>query len=118
MDALEFLATVGGVARVGLLRASGYTPSAIRKLASAGAHQPRKGVWALPSADQEYLTAILNNGHVTCASAALRYGLWIKDKPMRVHLATRHCRAGASSGMAAYAYLGRMPSPWHPSRTL
>jgi very-short-patch-repair endonuclease len=92
MDALEFLATVGGVARVGLLRASGYTPSAIRKLASAGAHQPRKGVWALPSADQEYLTAILNNGHVTCASAALRYGLWIKDKPMRVHLATRHCR--------------------------
>ena len=92
MDALEFLASVGGVARVGLLRANGYPPSAIHKLSSAGAHQPRKGMWALPSADPEYLTAILNNGYVTCASAALRYGLWMKDKPMRLHLATRHCR--------------------------
>ncbi len=92
MDALDFLSSVGGVARVGLLRANGYAPSAIHKLASAGAHQPRKGVWALESADPEYLTAILNNGHVTCASAALRYGLWIKDRPMRLHLATRHCR--------------------------
>lgn len=92
MDALEYLSSVGGVARVGLLRANGYTSSAIHKLASAGAHQPRKGVWALPSADPEYLTAILNNGQLTCASAALRYGLWIKDKPRHVHLATRHCR--------------------------
>lgn len=92
MDALEYLVSVGGVARVGLLRANGYRPSAIHKLASAGALQPRKGVWALPSADPEYLTAILNNGQLTCASAASRYGLWIKDKPMRVHLATRHCR--------------------------
>ncbi|MFH5878923.1 endonuclease domain-containing protein [Arthrobacter sp. NA-172] len=92
MDALEYLTSVGGVARVGLLRANGYAPSAIRKLASAGGHQPRKGVWAIPSADPEYLTAILNNGHLTCGSAATRYGLWIKDKPGRVHLATRHCR--------------------------
>lgn len=92
MDALDYLSSVGGVARVGVLRAHGHTPSAIRKLALAGAHQPRKGVWALPSADPDYLTAILSNGHVTCASAALRYGLWIKEKPMRVHLATRHCR--------------------------
>ncbi|WP_284983554.1 DUF559 domain-containing protein [Arthrobacter sp. efr-133-TYG-118] len=92
MDALEYLVSVGGVARVGLLRANGYAPSAIRKLAAAGAHQPRKGIWALPSADTEYLTAILNNGQLTCASAAIRYGLWIKDKPERVHLSTRHCR--------------------------
>ncbi|WP_028267610.1 endonuclease domain-containing protein [Arthrobacter sp. MA-N2] len=92
MDALEYLTSVGGVARVGLLRANGHTPSAICKLAFAGAYQPRKGIWALPSADPEYLSAILNNGQLTCASAASRYGLWIKDKPLRLHLATRHCR--------------------------
>lgn len=92
MDVLEYLTSVGGVARVGLLRANGYAPSTIRQLASAGGRQPRKGVWALPSADPEYLTAIVNNGQLTCASAATRYGLWIKDKPGRLHLATRHCR--------------------------
>jgi len=92
MDAFEYLVSVGGVARVGMLHANGHSPAAIRKLASAGAGQPRKGVWALPTADPEYLRAILNNGHLTCASAALRYGLWLKDKPARLHLATRHCR--------------------------
>ncbi|MFE4194963.1 endonuclease domain-containing protein [Paenarthrobacter sp. NPDC056912] len=90
MDALEFLRTVGGVARVGLLRGHGYTPAMVRRL--VGAYQPRKGIWALPSADPEYLSALINNGHLTCASAAVRYGLWLKTKPTRVHVATRHNR--------------------------
>jgi very-short-patch-repair endonuclease len=92
VDILEFLVSIGGVARVGLLRANGHSPTAIRQLAAAGARQPRKGVWALPGADPEYLSAIVNNGHVTCASAARRYGLWLKNEPARFHLATRHCR--------------------------
>ena len=92
MDALEYLVSLGGVARVGLLRANGHSPAAIRQLAAAGASQPRKGVWALPTADPEYLKAILSNGQITCESAARRYGLWLKDKPARLHLATRHCR--------------------------
>lgn len=90
MDALEFLRSVGGVARVGLLRGHGFTPASVRRI--EGTYQPRKGIWALPSPDPEYLSALMNNGHLTCASAAVRYGLWLKTKPNKIHLATRHNR--------------------------
>lgn len=75
---------------MGLLKSHGYSPSDIRKL--DGAYQPRHGIWALPSADTEYLSALVNNGHLTCASAAVRYALWLKTKPNKIHLATRHNR--------------------------
>ncbi|MDD7835043.1 endonuclease domain-containing protein [Paenarthrobacter sp. AB444] len=90
MNAFEFLSSVGGVAKVGLLRAHGHTPADLKKL--EGAYQPRHGIWALPSADSEFVFALVNNGLITCASAAVRYGLWLKDKPGRLHLATRHNR--------------------------
>lgn len=90
MDAFEFLTSVGGVAKVGLIRAHGYTPADIRKL--AGAYQPRHGLWAIPSADPAVLMAVSNNSYLTCASAALRYGLWLKNTPAKVHLATKHGR--------------------------
>jgi very-short-patch-repair endonuclease len=64
-------------------------------------------VWALPAADPEYVKAILNNGRITCASAALRYGLWLKDRPARLHLATRHCRG---RGFIRHGYT-RFPLP-------
>ncbi|WP_275776511.1 DUF559 domain-containing protein [Paenarthrobacter sp. Y-19] len=90
MNAFEFLSSVGGVAKVGLLKAHGHTPADLRKL--EGAYQPRHGIWALPSADTEFVSALVNNGLLTCASAAVRYGLWLKDKPGRLHLATKHNR--------------------------
>ncbi|VXB91632.1 Very-short-patch-repair endonuclease [Arthrobacter sp. 9V] len=90
MDSFEFLMSAGGVARVGLLRDHGFTAAQVRKL--DGAYQTRKGLWALPEADTGYLSALVNNGHLTCASAAARYGLWLKDRPMRLHMATRHSR--------------------------
>lgn len=93
MDPLDFLKSVGGVTRVGLLRREGYSERAVRGLASAGAVQPRKGVWALPGADTEFLQAIVDDSLVTCASAASRYGLWLKDKPGRLHLASKHKRS-------------------------
>jgi very-short-patch-repair endonuclease len=89
MDAFEFLMSVGGVARAGLLKQYGHAPAELRKI---GAYQPRHGIWALPSADQEYLSALVNNGQLTCASAAVRYGLWLKDRPVGLHLATKHNR--------------------------
>ncbi|WP_115786752.1 endonuclease domain-containing protein [Arthrobacter silvisoli] len=107
MNALEYLLSLGGVARVHTLRAKGYSPAAIRQLAAAGARQPRKGVWAHPSADRGYLSAILNNGRITCASAAAFYGLWLKDRPPRLHLATRHCRG---NGFVRHGYT-RFPGP-------
>lgn len=78
------------MARIGLLKRHGYTSAMVRKL--PGAYQPRNGIWAISSADTEYAAALVNNGHLTCASAAVRYGLWIMSKPTRIHLATRHNR--------------------------
>lgn len=92
MDALEFLTSVGGVAKVGLLRARGFRPNDLRKLADAGAYQPKHGLWAIPAADPDFLAALCNNSHLTCASAATRYGLWLRNKPTKLHLATKHSR--------------------------
>lgn len=92
MDPLDYLKSVGGVARVGLLRRQGYSERAVRNLATAGAAQPRKGVWALPDADPAFLQAIVSDSLLTCASGAIRYGLWIKDRPVRLHLAAKHRR--------------------------
>ncbi|MCT9870912.1 endonuclease domain-containing protein [Paenarthrobacter aurescens] len=89
MDAVEFLMSVGGVARVGLLKQHGHTSAELQK---RGAYQPRHGIWALPTADKDLLTALVNNGHLTCASAAVRYGLWLKDRPTQIHVATKHNR--------------------------
>jgi very-short-patch-repair endonuclease len=94
MDSLEFLKSLGGVARVGMLRREGYSERAVRNLASAGAYQPRKGVWALPDADPELLQAIIDNSLLTCASSGSRYRLWLKDRPGRLHLVSKHHRSG------------------------
>ncbi|WP_426988674.1 endonuclease domain-containing protein [Pseudarthrobacter sp. Y6] len=93
---MDFLKSLGGVARVGTLRREGYSERAVRSLAAAGAVQPRKGVWALPGADAEFLQAIVDDSLVTCASSASRYGLWLKDKPGCLHLASKHRRGGHS----------------------
>ncbi|WP_442544509.1 endonuclease domain-containing protein [Arthrobacter sp. KN11-1C] len=93
MDPLDFLKSLGGVARVGLLRREGYSERAVRGLSFAGAHQPRKGVWALPDADPELLHAIIDNSLLTCASSGSRYQLWLKDRPARLHLASKHHRS-------------------------
>lgn len=91
MDPLEFLESVGGVARVGLLRRHGYSARDVRGLSRAGAVQPRNGIWALSSADPEFLAALTANAVLTCASAALRYNLWLKSKPGRLHLSSKNC---------------------------
>lgn len=93
MDPLDFLKSLGGVARVGALRREGYSARDVRSLGTAGATQPRKGVWALPDADPEFRRAIIDDSLLTCASSASRYGLWLKDRPGGLHLASRHRRS-------------------------
>ncbi|GAC1490429.1 MAG: hypothetical protein NVS2B15_09150 [Pseudarthrobacter sp.] len=46
----------------------------------------------MPDADPEFLQAIVSDSVVTCASGASHYGLWLKDKPRRPHLASKHRR--------------------------
>jgi hypothetical protein len=115
MDPLEFLKSLGGVARVGLLRREGYSERAVRGLAFAGAVQPCKGVWALPNADPEFLQAIIDNSLLTCASSASRYQLWIKDRPWRLHLASKHHR---SRHAARHGLLRFEPDPYLPIASL
>lgn len=111
MDPLDFLTSLGGVARVGTLRQEGYSERAVRSLATAGAHQPRKGVWALPGADPGFLQAIVTDSLLTCASGASHYGLWLKDKPRSLHLASKHRRGGHSPkhGRLRFAAYHRLP---------
>lgn len=115
MDPLEFLKSLGGVARVGLLRREGYSERAVRGLALAGAVQPRKGVWALPDADPEFLQAIIDNSLLTCASSASRYQLWLKDRPGRLHLVSKHHRARHSP---RHGLLRFEPDPYLPIASL
>lgn len=93
MDPLDFLKSLGGVARVGTLRREGYSARDVRSLGTAGAVQPRKGVWALPDANPEFRQAIIDDSLLTCASSASLYGLWLKDRPGGLHLASRHRRS-------------------------
>ena len=109
MNALEFMRSVGGVARVGLIRAQGFKLLEVAKL--DGAYQPRQGLWALPSADPDFLAALSNNSHLTCASAAVRYGLWLRNKPQKLHLATKH---NPGNGFLRHSGLRFGPEPQFP----
>lgn len=56
----------------------------------------RHGVVALPGAAPDLVAAVLNNGVLTCVSAAGHHRLWRLHEPERLHLLCRH---GSASGV-------------------
>ena len=90
MDPIQYLAQLGGVARTGQLLAAGYSRTDVAALSSAGASQPRRGVFLLPDARPELVAAIRHNARVSCASAAAHHGLWQRKPPVQHHLACNH----------------------------
>lgn len=90
MDILEYLQECGGVARSGQLLDAGFRRRDLLRLTGLGAAQPRRGIFVLPECDKALLTAVLNNGRLTCASAARHYGLWLRAAPQQPHLACAH----------------------------
>ena len=90
MDIFEHLVRAGGVARTAQLLSAGYSRRDIRRLTELGATQPRRGVFLAPGGDRDLAAAIHHNGRLTCASAAARYRLWLRDPPARLHLACNH----------------------------
>ena len=90
MDIYEHLVQAGGVARTAQLLSAGYSRRDIRRLTELGATQPRRGVFLAPGCDGDLAAAVHHNGRLTCASAAVRYGLWLRDPPARLHLACNH----------------------------
>lgn len=91
MDALEYLRSLGGVARTATLLRAGATKREIAALAALGS-KPARGIIALPGCNPDYLFALVHNGLLTCGSAATSHGLWIRDVPLRRHLAVAHSR--------------------------
>jgi len=94
VDILEYLKQSGGVARSGQLLDAGFPRRELLRLTGLGATQPRRGVFVLPGCDEGLLAAVLNNGRLSCASAAAHYGLWLRRPPDRLHLACNHGHGG------------------------
>ncbi len=99
MDAIDYLRRMGGVARTGQLLSAGCTRTDIARMADAGVHQLRRGVFSLPDCRPELLAAVRHNARLTCASAAGHYGLWLREPPDRHHLACNH---GHGSGFVRH----------------
>ena len=90
MDIFEHLVQAGGVARTAQLLSAGYSRRDVGRLTELGATQPRRGVFLAPGCDGDLAAAVHHNGRLTCASAAARYGLWLRNPPARLHLACNH----------------------------
>jgi very-short-patch-repair endonuclease len=91
MEPIDFLRSLGGVARTRTLLEAGYSERAIGRLA-AQVQRPRKGLIAIPGCNPDYLFALRENGLLSCGSAAAEHGLWIRQPPARRHLGCLHSR--------------------------
>lgn len=91
MDPLDYLRSLGGVARTRTLLAAGCTKRDVAALAAVG-YRPARGIIAIRGCDPDYLFALLHDGLLTCGSAAAWHGLWIRGTPTRRHLAVDHAR--------------------------
>ena len=109
MDILEYLRQWGGLARSGQLRDAGFPRRDLHRLTELGANQPRRGIFVLPECDKGLLAAVLNNGWLSCASAAGHYGLWLRSPPEQPHLACNH---GHGNGFIRHR---TVRFPGHPS---
>ncbi|WP_345185746.1 DUF559 domain-containing protein [Microbacterium panaciterrae] len=77
----RFLIERGGVARRNELERRGIRRAAIQDALVHGAIiLVRKGVYAVPGADSDVLTAARHGGEVTCAAALRHHGVWVHDE--------------------------------------
>lgn len=89
----EVLRQLGSVARTHALLERGVGRRQLAHEVAAGRIiRLRQGVLALPDAPADLAAAYLNNGLLTCASAAKHYGLWLLHEPTQLHLSCLHGR--------------------------
>lgn len=89
----EVLRQLGSVARTHALLERGVGRRQLAHEVAAGRIiRLRQGVLALPDAPADLRAAYLNNGLLTCASAAKPYGLWLLHEPAQLHLSCLHGR--------------------------
>jgi len=93
------LTRLGGIATAHQLRAAGASSEQLSAAVRAGElRRVRKGVYALPTASHDALTAVVARGRLSCVTAARTYGLWGGDDT-RLHLQLApNTRAGPRGG--------------------
>lgn len=95
MDAITTLRGLGSVARCREVLKRGPSRRQIdRHVARGEILRLRPGVIALPDARPDYVAAVLNNGRLTCVSAAGAYDLWTISPANTLHLSCRHGHGG------------------------
>ena len=78
-------------ARTAQLLSAGYSRRDIGRLHGPRCRRSHGGEFSShPDCDPDLAAAIRHNGRLTCASAAARYGLWLRNPPARLHLACNH----------------------------
>ncbi len=91
MDAIATLRGLGSVARCCEVLKRGPSRRQIdRHVARGELLRLRTGVISLPDARPDYVAAVLNNGRLTCVSAAATYDLWTVTPANSLHLSCRH----------------------------
>lgn len=112
MQPTDFLARHGGVARLAHLRRAGFTRGQIGRAVDSGLMQnPRHGIYRLPEANCDFVSAYEANAAVTCVSAAGHYALWTLQTPGQPHLAACHRRL--ARGILPHRFSGNI-STLHP----
>lgn len=93
MDVPSVLAELGGSARRKELAGAGLTGTHLNAaLARGEIVRPALGVYALPRAEGNLLTANCAKAELACISAASQRGLWILQEPRWIHVSVNHSR--------------------------
>ncbi|ASN52666.1 hypothetical protein CGQ25_11715 [Sinomonas sp. R1AF57] len=86
-DLTQELSARNGVARTGELFAAGIGRRQLQAAIAKGTvERPARGVVMLPGADPLLVRCLTTNSLLTCVSAAEGHGLWVLQRPERVHL--------------------------------
>ncbi len=116
MDVFTALTVCGGAARRPALARLGIDDAGLRRAVRAGVLQPARGLYALPSADSEYVALLRRRQLLTCLSAAPFYELWTIGAAGHSHV--HHPRGLTFDGQAAHGGLLFEPQQHRPVAAL
>lgn len=116
MDVFTALTICGGAARRPSLVGLGIDDAALRRAVRAGVVQPCRGLYALPTAEPDYVALLQHRQLLTCVSAAPFYGLWALEQTGARHV--YHRRGNGAAGGSGHGGLLLAPDPHRPVAAL
>jgi len=116
MDVFTALTICGGAARRPSLAGLGIDDAALRRAVRAGVVQPCRGLYALPTAEPDYVALLQHRQLLTCVSAAPFYGLWALEQTGARHV--YHRRGNGAAGGPGHGGLLLAPHPHRPVAAL